>query len=259
MAICTAFFVATGSFPALAQDGPPPIREFDVPTIEKLGVAIFSQDQDAWKATDLLLSKHSKADLEAEKVHGWIVDQNASGDVVRFVREGTAGPEAAYDIAFANGSPVDPVVPPDRKLSPVELAEFNARTLALKNIDNPCSPNYNTIVLKDPQSDNWLVWALAGTTDPYVVQVGGHVRFTISPDGTKVISKDALSRSCFVLKKPPVGDQEKVAALFYTQLVSNIPVETGVWLTLLHKLPFYVGMQHKSLWKIEGATVTRMK
>jgi hypothetical protein len=36
-----------------AQDAPPKIREFDIPTLERLGQDIYTQDQFAWKATDV--------------------------------------------------------------------------------------------------------------------------------------------------------------------------------------------------------------
>src|SRR5205823_4782966 len=84
----------------LAADFPPPIRQFDLPTIETLGRAMYEQDQEAWKATDILRAKLSDDQLKADKLHGWIADSFPDRDVVRFVRDGANGPEAYYDVIF---------------------------------------------------------------------------------------------------------------------------------------------------------------
>jgi hypothetical protein len=42
--------------PAMAQD--PAIRQFDIPTLEKLGHDMYVQDQAAWHATDALMALH---------------------------------------------------------------------------------------------------------------------------------------------------------------------------------------------------------
>src|SRR6188768_623768 len=84
------------AFPCRAQDAAPEIRRFDLPTIQKLGHDMYVQDQAAWHATDALQALHPMAELQKEKVHGWIVE--AEGELVRFIRDGEGGPEAAYDI-----------------------------------------------------------------------------------------------------------------------------------------------------------------
>ncbi|MGD0191723.1 MAG: hypothetical protein ABSD74_13365 [Rhizomicrobium sp.] len=250
--LCTVAICA-----ARAQDEPPPIRQFDIATTEKLGAAIFRQDQEASKATDLLFAKIHKADLDSEKIHGWIVEPAASGDVVRFVRDGANGPEGAYDVAFAGGDAAGPDVPKDRTLTSGELAQFNARALALKNAEHSCTGSYNTVALADPQSNGWLVWTLAATTDASVIQVGGHTRFTISADGRQIVSRDALSRSCFAVNKKT--DHGQPAAAFFSQPVSDVPVETAVWLNFLHKTPLYVITRDGNLWKIDNGAITAMK
>jgi len=51
--------------PAWAADDPPPapIRDFDIATIERLGQEMYAQDQEAWKATDVLLLRKKENSL----------------------------------------------------------------------------------------------------------------------------------------------------------------------------------------------------
>jgi hypothetical protein len=241
--VILAALVMTGSR-ARAADAPS-IREFDIPTLEKLGQDIYQQDQLAWKATDALRARVK--DLRAEGIRGWIVN----GNRVRFIRQRGDEIEAAYDIDFREGEEPRVSRSADASLSPEERAQFKARELAGADLDRPCSKNYNSVVLRDPNGHDWLVWLLAATTDPKVVMVGGHYRFTISEDGGKVLSRDALSRSCLVLTKA-----DNAVALATTQLVSDTPVETFVFLNLQHRIPFFVITPNKKMWKIENGHIS---
>src|SRR5437763_10479935 len=133
-----ALFVTRAA--VLAGDFPPPIRQFDLPTIETLGRAMYEQDQEAWKATDMLRAKLGDDQMKADKLHGWIVDSSTDRDVVRFVHDGTKGPEAYYDVAFPKAGGEPALSPPaSRVLNAEEVRQYSARTLALTSIDQPCS------------------------------------------------------------------------------------------------------------------------
>jgi hypothetical protein len=256
---CTAILPISFSFgfsPSIAEE--PSIRQFDIPTIEALGQAMYAQDQEAWKATDAMRAQHSDEELHAQKLHGWITEKTARGDVIRFVRDGANGPEAFCDVEFANGLASACSVPPDTTLTPDEIAQFNARTLALSNIERSCSDRYNSIALKDPQGDSWLVWALAATTDPDLVIVGGHYRFTISANGKSILQKDALSKSCLKLDKHTQGGR-KAAGNLMNQIVSLSPLETYVFANLSYKSKFYVGTLDGKVWKVDQGHVTTVE
>jgi hypothetical protein len=176
---------------------------------------------------------------------------------VCFIRTGDDGPEAAYDIGYSSGKPVVSV-PQDRKLTDPEKAQYVARSLAIKSVTQRCGDNYNTIVLKDPESDGWLAWALAATNNPNLIMAGGHHRLTVSADGTKVIHMDALSRTCAVMEKGASPQGSKIAALVTTQLVSNLPVETFVFLNLEHHIPIIVLTPDRAEWGIENGKIARI-
>ena len=252
--LCLALMLS-GS--AAAQDSSPEIRQFDIPTLEKLGHDIYVQDQAAWHASDALLALHPQADLVREKVRGWIVEERPEGQLVRFVRDSDGGPEFAYDISYSGGKAAVSV-PPDRHLTDDEKAQFAARSLAIKSITQRCGDNYNTVVLKDPAGPGWIAWALAATHNPNLVMAGGHRRLTISADGAQVLQMDALSRTCAVLQKGTAPAGSKVAGLFTTQLVSTVPVETFVFLSLSQGIPIFVGTPDRVVWRVADGKIQQI-
>ncbi len=242
--------------PGLAQEAPQ-IRQFDVATIETLGRAIYRQDLEAARASDLLMAAHGMAELQQEKIRGWIVDQKPEGDLVRFVR-GEGDLEAAYDVSFAPGAS-GLSVPHDRTLTAEEKGQFAARTLASRNIDRPCTRTYNTVILHDPQGDGWLVWALAASDVPRTWFIGGNYRFTISKDGGSILHKDALSRGCLTMTQDaavPKGAQP--VAQVSSQLVSPIPVETAVFVNLASGMPMFVATPDSAVWQIVDGHMSKL-
>lgn len=246
----TAMVMAVTVCAAQTSAPSPVIREFDAAMLESLGQQIFYQDNEAAQATDILFAQKKQADLSNEKVRGWIVDATPAQNTVRFIRQGDTGLEAAYDIVFATGAPPHLLIPESRTLTDEEKAQFAARLLVLKNVERPCSDRYNTVALKDPERDDWLVWALAATTDPKKLFVGGHYRFTVSKDGRDIIQRDALSRGCLTMAMPEETKERKLVAQASIQLVSNIPVETSVWLNLQSKIPMIVITPDRVEWTV---------
>lgn len=240
---------------ATADDAPPPIRSFDIPTLEKLAHDMYAQDQEAWKATDVLLAAHSESELHAGKIHGWIVETVSGNDVVRFIHDGDAGPEFAYDATFTGPGAPALSTPSNRALSGEERAQYDARVLALKNASKLCSDVLNTVALEDPERGGWVVWAMSATrTDPNVMILGGHTRFMISADGKTILRKDALTHDCVNL---PKADPSKgtPAGVMITQVVSLVPVETLLFATLTYHEPLLVGTLDGKAWKVDAGRI----
>ncbi|HKD20943.1 MAG TPA: hypothetical protein VKB71_02965 [Rhizomicrobium sp.] len=240
---------------SLAKDTPQPIREFDIPTVEKLGREMYDQDQLAWKATDIAVGHFTVEVLKTMKTHGWIVEPSASGNIVRFIRETPNGPQLFYDVNFTPDGAASSSIPQNTTLSADEKMQYYARTLALASIPRTCSDNYNTIALKDPQGDGWLIWAMAATMDPKVVVIGGHYRFTISADGKTVRQTDALSYSCLTMSKPDPKEGTPVG-VYTGQFVSLTPLETTVFAALSYKTPMFVGTRDGRSWKFDGDAIS---
>jgi hypothetical protein len=211
---------------------------------------MYRQDQRAWKATDLLLSKHSPQDLTASGAHGWIVDEATERDVVRFIRDGANGPEVAFDVVFAAGAVPALLEPQNRKLTAEELAQYKARLLAAKVFDFRCTGEpANTIAFKDPTSTGWLVWVMSATGDPKVMLLGGHSRVSVSED----VQKDKLSKSCLILQKDP-----NAVASFFTNIVADTPLETHVFASLTYGVDYFEGTPDGAVWSIKKGSITKV-
>lgn len=253
--------------PCLAADQPAadesdaPIRDFDLKTLESLGRRIFEHDQCAARATDILIDTVGPPDeLHRQAIRGWIVVQREKTVVVRFgkVRDGQIVP--AYDITFDRPRHGTLKKADNKAFPPDELARFRAVRLALDNIPKLYTENYNSVLLPDPQGKGFLVYALAATMEPDQVVFGGHYRFTISETGEKIERIDRLSKSFLSVSKTPKPDSEhKSVGLIVTHLVSATPIETHVFLGLLHKLPVYVTTPDGKVWRVDDGHIVEVK
>ena len=121
--------------------------------------------------------------------------------------------------------------------------------------DSRCSKNYNTVVLPNTHDDGntWLVYLLATTTEAQKVQIGGHYGATVSKDGAKLLSFEPLSNSCLALST--IGEQGGVVkGLGMTHVLNDTPIETHVYLNLLHKIDFYV-ITEPGIWVISNGLI----
>jgi len=159
-------------------------------------------------------------------------------------------------VDFASGAASACSTPQDTTLTPDEVAQFNARTLALANSERGCADRYNSVALKDTQGDGWLVWVMAATTDPDVIIIGRHYRFTISADGKSLLQKDALSKSCLKFSR---RESAKSVGFFMEHFVSLTPVETHVFASLSYKMKFHVGTNDGKTWVVDQGHITTVE
>lgn len=254
-----AVAVLLGAVPtwASAQSAPDPIpiEEWSTDKVSAMGQAIYRQDGAAWVATDAVMALWANAG-PPPGMAGWIVVEEGESQRVRFVREDGGNLRAAFDVVVRDGRAGPVEVVQDGVLSAEEKASFLARQTAISNIGRlRCSQALNTVVLDDPDSDGWLVWLLTATTDAGIVPMGGHYRFRISADGATVVRRDMLSNSCLNMARPQEGKQGEPEALFVTQLVSQGPVETHVFLSLQLHLPIYVMARPDKIFAVSGTDI----
>ena len=237
------------------------VRDFELQVVETLGMSIYQQDSLAAEATDVLFSQG--IDLSKYPISGWVVERHKKEAVIAFIGDFGGKLEGIFEIRKRKKKKAKfkELSEQERKLSDYQLSAFRARSLALENIDVPCSDRYNVVVLEDLDGVGFLVYALAATTDPDAVLVGGHYRFTVSSDGSDIEAKERLSGSCLVLDKTP-DDMPRgatLAALTMTHTVSVRPLETHVFLNLLHDMDFYVGTPDQHIWRIHDGKIQRVR
>jgi Outer membrane cobalamin receptor protein len=258
-----AALLVASPFSAWAQDpspAPDPVRiaEWPQSRVIAMGRALFRQDRASWVATDALMA-HLNGAAPPEGFAGWIVVGEGSDQLVRFVRRVDDQVRAVFDVPVHEGVAGELRVV-DEPLTDEQMPLFRARETAAANIGRlRCSRQLNVVTLPDPDSDNLLVWLLTSTTDANIIPFGGHYRFTISPDGSRVISRDMLSNSCLNLPRPPTsGPQGAPAGLVVSQIVSDGPVETHVFLSLQNRLSIYVSAGGR-LYAVQGDRIRRVQ
>jgi hypothetical protein len=235
---------------AAAQE---PIRELSLDVVEELGREIYRRDMAASVATDVMLEQ--RLDLDEYPLRGWVVTEDADGLLVTFIGEYEGAYKAVFDVRPDERGARRFALAGQRALSSGEAAQFRARTTAQSALEEPCSERYNSVVLEDPESDGWIVYWLAATTQPGAMVVGGHYRVTVSAGGEEIVAADRLSRSCMTIEP---ADEETAAAVV-THLVGPTPVETHVFVSLLHRKPIFVLTEDETIWAVEGDSIREVE
>lgn len=227
---------------APAQDRlppPVPIEEWSKAKIISLGREIYVQDTAAWVATDALLE--ALTDEEEATIRGWVVLGDGPTRTVRFLKADGDSLAPGWDIAVTDGVASQPIAPDETTLAGETLARFRARETAAAQIGALRCGRYNSVVAKNPDGEGWLVWLLTASPAQGVMPVGGHYRFHVSADGQTVLRRDQLSNSCLNMPAdPPPGPQGQPGVLLVSQIVSQGPVETHVFLSLQYRKQIYV-------------------
>lgn len=257
-AVVIATLLALAPVATLAQDAPPAqVEAWPLEKVQSLGQALYDQDVAAARATDALLARFEGTPPPG--LAGWIVVGEGRDQTVRFLARDGDSVRAAWDIPVKNGRAGDvvEVEVADTALPPEQQAMFRARMTAAENIGTMrCSPRYNAVVLDDPDSDGWLVWLLASTSQADQLVLTGHYRFRISADGSAVLRRDQLSATCIIQTVPP--GQGRLAGVTVSHIVSPLPAETHVFTSLLYRLPVYVLADDK-LYAVEGARIREVR
>ena len=155
--------------------------------------------------------------------------------------------EAMYEQFVRSGGAIDPVLDVDAK---------RARATALARPHTGCTEAHRALVIRSPSGTGaWLVYVLGVGAQPGDVVIGGHRRVVVSADGTSVLDDHRLSEGCLTLPYPETQPSGRVAAFYVRHSASDWPLETHVFLSQLHRLPFYVGTA-RGLWKVHGSRTT---
>jgi hypothetical protein len=222
------------------------IREFDIPTLERLGSELSHRDEIAARASDAVLGTQPAA--RALKLRGWITEPGKSEDKVHLIAETASGPCLAYTVTFSGSGKPQVEDRRGQALPPNVAVRYKARNTAANALKGRLfNIKYNFEVLNDPDGSGFLVYALGATTDPDEVVLAGHFRVTVSADGLKRERVDALSRTLVV---QPKNLKSGTVALFLIQLVSDKPVETLIYTSNLVRLPIAVGTPNRHVWSV---------
>jgi hypothetical protein len=133
-------------------------------------------------------------------------------------------------------------------LTPYESGAAAARAAALTSRFQPCSENYNAVVLPSTAApeNNWVVYLIPGTTRNDVVPIGG--TYCVEVSGSNIVSQRGFTHTCIALQTDP-----KAVGLMMTHLLDPVPTEAHVFWSIRAKKPMYVATPpNGTVWIVEG-------
>jgi hypothetical protein len=231
------------------------IREFDVPTLERLGNELSHRDEIAARAADIAAEHYP----EWKKIspQWWITELRKGADSVYLIDARKPQPAVAYKVIFPKSGSPSILDAHHQPLSPEIAVRYQALQTAVKaalpTLNVAYGPRYNFEVLNDPDGSGFLVYALAAFVKKRSVFTGGHVRITVSADGAKVERIDQLSRGITEQKGDPGNE---IVGLATAQAVeTNHPVETWIYSSHLYHLPIYVATNDGASWRVVNGKI----
>jgi len=236
----------------LTAGGEASAASWSLPKLEALGKAIFESDRAASLATDRLVEASGRP---PEGLRGWVALPSRKGWRVYFVQENNNGYFSMLSVpvddkgagALRRSETCEPLTSEQRSM-------FLARQTALSALRAPCSEAYNTVVLPhEGKEAGWAVYLLAASQDAGKVVVGGHVRVLVSAGGMEVVDYLQLSNSCLTLDMPSPDAGEPVG-LMVTHVLDDHPIETHVFLNLLHEVRLYV-ITESAMWSVDKGKI----
>jgi hypothetical protein len=208
---------------------PRPPAAAELAAITARGRALAEYDQAAWHATDAVEAANPKT---VEGQHYLAQKQN---DRWQVVFGGLDPGKNKFLISYEANQLSDPkkfTITRNDPAKPDEafyLHAARALELALTEFGRTIRP-YNTAVLPvsgsalGARSDEFFVYLYPAQTKPGSYPLGGDVRYTVSSDGSRILSKRQLHKSIL----DPSSSKVKKAGGFHTHVISEEPEDTDV-------------------------------
>jgi hypothetical protein len=166
---------------------------------------------------------------------------------------GETPPRIAYQIRVEPGvKPEFEAFDPPKKCADAFAAFIQARQTAIAAMPPSSGQPINPVLVPGEANGEKgiLVYLLAGTKKPNVAVFGRHFRSLVPAGGTRVSYMMPLSKS--VLEIPTRGPKgEEPAALMVSHVVTDFPLETHVFTSLLVKKPVFVATR-RGVWRVDG-------
>ncbi len=230
----------------------------------RAGRMIYDHDQAAATGTDVLLENIKPRDQERLGGFLALLDVDPAGVAqpsftVFFVGQGD-DPKVIYRIrvpAKAGGKATFERVDPPAPLTVIAGLMLRARQTAIARMPAVTQP-MNPVVLPAGSvtgEDGFLVYFLAGTKQPKVAVFGKHYRALVSADGRTVKRFEPLSKGALELPLSGQRPGTQTAYLVVTHDLTDTPLETHVFASLLHGVPVFV-LTRRGTWRVDGARIT---
>jgi hypothetical protein len=165
-------------------------------------------------------------------------------------------PRIAYEVRLAPNTKLAflPYTPP-KEASPALVGIARARQVAISTMPPSDQPIIAIVLPGEAKGGtDVFVYLLAGTTKPNVAVFGKHYRALVPIGGTSATYVMPINNLAIeVPTKGPNG--EPVEALVVNHAATEYPVETHVFMSLVHKLPVYVGTRRGNF-RVDGDKIS---
>ena len=213
----------------------PPTKE-ELAAITDRGRDLAGYDAAAWHASDAVQAKQPK---EGSVVR-YIARKIDKKWVVAFGRLDEKGEKflIAYEATQGDKPDVFDVkeMTPPKEDTGFFLSAAKAIDTSLKDFvehfEGEQRP-YNVAVLPAEKGQIW-VYLVPAPTKPNVWPLGGDVRYLISADGTKIVSKRQLHKSVIEVEPPKDKNNQQVGGI-HTHVLDDTPEDTDVFHVLTRK------------------------
>lgn len=239
---------------------PGPLR-FAVQAAEFGGLLLRQLDLAAWRASDALSDAKALDPVPGGRGLGWLTFVGTSTVDVTFFNELEGKPfaiaEARYEMASDSISHASRLATP-RPATDREERSLKARQLALSQNPLHCTPTMNTAIIEaDIENQREIrVYLLSAWTNE-VAPMGGHHRYSVSPEGNRVLKHFSQTRTCINLGN---DDLKRSVALPVSDIQSDTPTDIHVFLSLQYGRPLYVFTQRNDrVWKVDGSRISLLE
>jgi hypothetical protein len=213
----------------------PPTKE-ELAAITERGRDLAGYDAAAWRGSDTVHAKQPKEGSVvryiARKIDKkWVVAfgrLNETGDKFLIAYEATQGDKPdVFDVKEMTLPQEDTgFFLSSAKAIDTSLKDFVA------HFEGERRP-YNVAVLPAEKGQVW-VYLVPAPTKPNMWPLGGDVRYLMSADGTKIVSKRQLHKSIIEVEPPKDKNNKQVAGM-HTHVLDDIPEDTDVFHVLTRK------------------------
>ena len=228
---------------------------------ERLGRLLFELDDASAVATDVLL-EHIKNPADGG-IRGWLPlrtldDATIPAGVYKVVfMTSEAAPRIAATVTLAPAArPVferhDPPLAPSEAIA----RRFRARMTALAAVHRNGQLINPVVLAGEPGVDGFVVYLLAGTTRPGEIVLGLHYRAVVRPDGASLVSMTPLSKTAIVIGNRGIPAGAVPVAAVVSHIVTDWPLETHVFASLLHKNREIYVLTKLGKWRVIGDHIT---
>ncbi|WHI46927.1 hypothetical protein [Microbulbifer sp. VAAF005] len=118
--------------------------------------------------------------------------------------------------------------------------------------DLVCKGRYKAVSVVDEKFETENIYLLLSPENDSGIQFGRHLKFRLRLGSNDIVDVSPSTKTCLLV--PAEGD----GIPFSTHLISNVPTEFHVFLSLYHEKKIYVSTS-AGLWSVDAGKVTLME